>query len=135
MSAPFLKLENVSKAFPGVQALSNVSLEINKGEIHCLVGENGAGKSTLIKLLTGVHAWDSGTVFFNGQTLHNLTPQKALHELGIVPIYQELNLIPKLDVAENIFLGVRSRHERLRSSTARDGQTNQGDSGPPQSRY
>ncbi|MGI6148813.1 MAG: sugar ABC transporter ATP-binding protein [Firmicutes bacterium] len=115
MSAPFLKLENVSKAFPGVQALSNVSLEINKGEIHCLVGENGAGKSTLIKLLTGVHAWDSGTVFFNGQTLHNLTPQKALHELGIVPIYQELNLIPKLDVAENIFLGREIlANERLR---------------------
>ena len=67
MSAPFLKLENVSKAFPGVQALSNVSLEINKGEIHCLVGENGAGKSTLIKLLTGVHAWDSGTVFLTGK--------------------------------------------------------------------
>jgi ribose transport system ATP-binding protein len=115
VSAPFLKLENVSKAFPGVQALSNVSLEINKGEIHCLVGENGAGKSTLIKLLTGVHAWDSGTVFFNGQTLHNLTPQKALHELGIVPIYQELNLIPKLDVAENIFLGREIlANERLR---------------------
>jgi ribose transport system ATP-binding protein len=110
VSAPFLKLENVSKAFPGVQALSNVSLEINKGEIHCLVGENGAGKSTLIKLLTGVHAWDSGTVFFNG-----LTPQKALHELGIVPIYQELNLIPKLDVAENIFLGREIlANERLR---------------------
>jgi len=105
VSAPFLKLENVSKAFPGVQALDNVSLEISKGEIHCLVGENGAGKSTLIKLLTGVHAWDSGTIVFNGQVLQNLTPQKALHELGIVPIYQELNLIPKLDVAENIFLG------------------------------
>ncbi|HHT73735.1 MAG TPA: sugar ABC transporter ATP-binding protein [Firmicutes bacterium] len=98
-------LENVSKAFPGVQALDSVSMEIHKGEIHCLVGENGAGKSTLIKLLTGVHGWDSGTIMFNGQPLSDITPQKALHELGIVPIYQELNLIPKLDVAENIFLG------------------------------
>ncbi len=105
MSAPFLKLENVSKAFPGVQALDSVSMEIYKGEIHCLVGENGAGKSTLIKLLTGVHTWDSGTIIFNGQPLSDVTPQKALHELGIVPIYQELNLIPELDVAENIFLG------------------------------
>ena len=67
MSAPFLMLENVSKAFPGVQALDSVSMEIHKGEIHCLVGENGAGKSTLIKLLTGVHGWDSGTIMFNGQ--------------------------------------------------------------------
>ena len=90
MSAPFLKLENVSKAFPGVQALSNVSLEINKGEIHCLVGENGAGKSTLIKLLTGVHAWDSGTVFFNGQTLHNLTPQKACMNWALSPFTKSL---------------------------------------------
>lgn len=105
MSTPFLQLKGVSKAFPGVQALDGVSLDIEKGEIHAIVGENGAGKSTLIKLLTGVHPWDSGTIEFNGEVITELNPQRALHQFGIVPIYQELNLIPYLDVAENIFLG------------------------------
>jgi ribose transport system ATP-binding protein len=88
-----------------VQALDNVSIDINKGEIHALLGENGAGKSTLIKLLTGVHHWDSGTVTYDGKELTSITPSQAIREYGIVPIYQELNLIPELDVAENIFLG------------------------------
>ncbi|MDI9484752.1 MAG: sugar ABC transporter ATP-binding protein [Bacillota bacterium] len=105
MSTPFLQLRNISKAFPGVQALDNVSIDINKGEIHALLGENGAGKSTLIKLLTGVHHWDSGTVTYDGKELTSITPSQAIREYGIVPIYQELNLIPELDVAENIFLG------------------------------
>ena len=105
MSTPFLQLKNISKAFPGVQALDNVSIDVNKGEIHALLGENGAGKSTLIKLLTGVHHWDSGTVTYDGKELTSITPSQAIREYGIVPIYQELNLIPELDVAENIFLG------------------------------
>jgi ribose transport system ATP-binding protein len=105
VSTPFLQLRNISKAFPGVQALDNVSIDINKGEIHALLGENGAGKSTLIKLLTGVHHWDSGTVTYDGKELTSITPSQAIREYGIVPIYQELNLIPELDVAENIFLG------------------------------
>jgi len=105
VSTPFLQLKNISKAFPGVQALDNVSIDVNKGEIHALIGENGAGKSTLIKLLTGVHHWDSGTITYAGKELTGITPSQAIHTYGIVPIYQELNLIPELDVAENIFLG------------------------------
>ncbi len=105
VDTPFLQLNNVSKSFPGVQALDSVSMDINKGEIHALLGENGAGKSTLIKLLTGVHSWDSGTITYDGAEVTTLNPNQAIHDLGIVPIYQELNLIPELDVAENIFLG------------------------------
>ena len=105
MTTPFLQLKNVSKAFPGVQALDDISIDIYNGEIHALLGENGAGKSTLIKLLTGVHSWDSGTITFDGVEITALNPSQAIHDLGIVPIYQELNLIPGLDVAENIFLG------------------------------
>lgn len=105
MSTPFLQIKNVSKTFPGVKALDNINLEIKKGEIHVLVGENGAGKSTLIKILTGLYQPDAGEIYINGIKIEHNNPQKALRKLGIVPIYQELNLIPLLDVTENIFLG------------------------------
>ncbi|MFW6030621.1 MAG: sugar ABC transporter ATP-binding protein [Halanaerobiales bacterium] len=106
MGEIFLKMENITKTFPGVKALDKVSLEIEEGEIHALVGENGAGKSTLIKILTGLHQPDSdnGTIMIEGKEIKNNSVQKAL-ENGIVPIYQELNLIQEMNVTENIFMG------------------------------
>ena len=99
-----LKMEGISKAFPGVQALQKVDFDLKKGEVHALVGENGAGKSTLIKILAGVHRSDEGQIWLRGQqvTAHNT---KAMMDAGVSVIYQELNLIPYLSVAENIFLG------------------------------
>jgi ribose transport system ATP-binding protein len=103
-SEPLLKVEGLSKKFPGVLALSSVDLEAGAGEVHGITGENGAGKSTLIKTLTGAFAPDSGTIRFDGKVYDALTPRKAM-QIGIACIYQELNLIPHLTVAENIFLG------------------------------
>lgn len=99
-----LKLENVTKRFPGVLALDSVRLDVIAGETHGLMGENGAGKSTLIKTLTGAYQPDSGEILFDGHLLKSLTPRHAM-QLGIACIYQELNLIPHLSVVENIFLG------------------------------
>lgn len=115
MSEPdqnILVMEGVSKAFPGVQALDDVSLTLRRGEIHCLVGENGAGKSTLIKVLTGVDRPDSGKIFLEGKEIQAKSPQHAL-SLGISTVYQEVNLCPNLTVAENILLG-REPHKRGR---------------------
>src|SRR5690349_23696400 len=95
---PLLKMEKVSKHFPGVQALEQVDFEINPGEIVGLLGENGAGKSTLIKILSGVHSKDEGQIQFRGESVDFRSPQ-ASHEHGIVTIYQELALIPHLSVA------------------------------------
>jgi len=99
-----LEMTGISKAFPGVQALSNVDLKARRGEVHCLVGENGAGKSTLIKILSGAYQKDAGTIRLRGREVDELNPHLA-RELGISVIYQELELIPHLSVAENIMLG------------------------------
>jgi ribose transport system ATP-binding protein len=99
-----LEVENVSKRFPGVQALDNVSFNLRKGEVHALVGENGAGKSTLMKILSGVHQADEGTIRYKGE-LVNFKNVTQSHEVGISIIYQELNLIPHLSVAANIYIG------------------------------
>lgn len=99
-----LKMENISKSFPGVQALSEVNLEVYKGEILALVGENGAGKSTLMKILTGVYQKDKGKIIFKGKEINPQNPHEA-QKLGISIIYQEFNLAPNLDIATNIFLG------------------------------
>ncbi len=99
-----LKMEKISKAFPGVQALSKVDLEVYKGEILALVGENGAGKSTLMKILTGVYTKDEGKIIFKGKEIEPKNPHHA-QQLGISMIYQEFNLVPNLDIATNIFLG------------------------------
>ncbi len=104
MSEPILKMENISKHFPGVQALDNVTLEVLPGEIHGLVGENGAGKSTLMKILSGVYQKDSGRIILDGQEIEVHNPHEA-QMLGITIIYQELNLMPNLTVAENVFIG------------------------------
>src|SRR5688500_11532617 len=104
MSQVLLKLEGVSKQFPGVKALDNVSLEVAPGQIHGLLGENGAGKSTLIKIMSGAYQPDSGTMELDGQRLHLATPHQA-QALGIVTIYQEFTLVPSLTIAENVFIG------------------------------
>lgn len=99
-----LEVANVSKVFPGVKALDDVSLKVKKGEIHAFVGENGAGKSTLMKILNGNYTKDEGTIFFDGQETKIHCPEDA-RNLGISIIFQELNLVPYLSVAENIFMG------------------------------
>ena len=99
-----LQLKNITKRYPGVIALNNVSLDVAEGEVHALVGENGAGKSTLIKTCTGAVIPDEGSIVVQGQEFSSLTP-KSSEELGIAVIYQEFNLVDELSVAENIFLG------------------------------
>jgi ribose transport system ATP-binding protein len=99
-----LALHRISKSFPGVQALTDVSFEIQPGEVHALIGENGAGKSTLIKILSGAHEADAGTITVNG-TKVRIDGPRAAQELGIGIIYQELSLVPWLSVAHNLFLG------------------------------
>ena len=99
-----LEAKNISKGFPGVQALDNVDFSLRRGEVHALIGENGAGKSTLIKILTGAHQPDSGEILLESKILTHLNPHTAM-EAGISAIYQEFNLIPYLTVAENIYFG------------------------------
>jgi ribose transport system ATP-binding protein len=98
----------VEKSFSGVRALRGVDFTLEPGSIHALVGENGAGKSTLIKVLTGVHAADSGSVHFLGQPVSFSRPAEA-QDAGISTIYQEINLVPLLTVAQNIYLGREPR--------------------------
>jgi ribose transport system ATP-binding protein len=103
--APFaLELRDIHKSFPGVNALSAVSMAVEPGEVHALIGENGAGKSTLLRILSGLMAADSGTVVVNGKTRH-LTSPKAARLAGIAMIHQELQQVPELTVAQNMFLG------------------------------
>ncbi|MBB6284703.1 sugar ABC transporter ATP-binding protein [Geobacillus subterraneus] len=108
MSSLLLKMEGIYKSFPGVQALSNAQFELRAGEVHALVGENGAGKSTLMKILTGIYQRDEGRIIYNGEEVEIPNPKKA-QELGIGIIHQELNLIPDLTVAQNIFIGREPR--------------------------
>ncbi|MCC3356792.1 multiple monosaccharide ABC transporter ATP-binding protein [Bacillus sp. REN16] len=101
-----LEMRNITKTFPGVKALDNVNLKVEKGEIHSLVGENGAGKSTLMKVLSGVYPSGSyeGSIYFEGEEC-NFKDIKQSEQIGIVIIHQELALSPFLSIAENIFLG------------------------------
>ena len=99
-----LELKNVSKAFPGVKALDNVSIKFKKGEIHALLGENGAGKSTLIKIISGLYKPDKNSeIFFNNEA-YKINNTRSAIEKGIVTFYQDLQLIPQVSVAENIML-------------------------------
>lgn len=104
MQEIILEMKNISKAFPGVQALNNVSLTLGKGEVLALIGENGAGKSTLMKILSGAYRQDSGEIFFKGEPLKDYSPAQAIAK-GISIIYQELNDLPELTIASNIFTG------------------------------
>ncbi|PKH23512.1 ribose ABC transporter ATP-binding protein RbsA [Enterobacterales bacterium CwR94] len=101
---PLLQLSGIDKAFPGVKALSGAALSVYPGRVMALVGENGAGKSTMMKVLTGIYQKDAGSLKWLGQETHFNGP-KASQEAGIGIIHQELNLIPQLTIAENIFLG------------------------------
>jgi ribose transport system ATP-binding protein len=105
---PLLEMRGISKAFPGVHALEDVSLEVGPGEVVALVGENGAGKSTLIKILSGCYRADAGEVVLEGRRLGRYSPHQA-QQLGISVIYQEFNLARPLSVAENIFAGRQPR--------------------------
>ncbi len=107
MNEKIVHMENISKSFPGVKALDNVSFELCAGEVMALLGENGAGKSTLMKILSGVYTRDQGTVTISGETVGDLTPKSAEHH-GVAIIHQELNMCPHLSVAENMFLGKES---------------------------
>jgi rhamnose transport system ATP-binding protein len=102
--APVLSLAHASKAFAGVHALQDVSLDLYAGEAHALVGENGAGKSTLVKILAGVHQPDAGLLSIGGETVFLTGPRDASDQ-GIAVIYQEPTLFPDLSVAENVFIG------------------------------
>ena len=104
MSDPILELENICKVYPGVKALSDVSMKFYPGEVHAIVGENGAGKSTFIKIITGAIQPTKGNIIYNHKMVVNNNPIKSL-SLGITAIYQEFNLIPNLSVAENIYYG------------------------------
>ena len=103
-NTPLLLMQGISKAFPGVQALNKVGLDLYSGEVLALLGENGAGKSTLIKMLGGAHQPDEGDISIDGSVLAIHSPQDAL-SAGIAVIYQEFNLVPWLSARENIFLG------------------------------
>ncbi len=102
--APLLQMQGIDKAFPGVRALRDMSLELAAGEVLALLGENGAGKSTLIKILGGAHPPDAGRILIDGREVRIRTPLEA-RRAGIGIIYQELNLVPSLSARENIFLG------------------------------
>jgi rhamnose transport system ATP-binding protein len=131
--ATLLTAQNISKHFAGVQALRRVSFDLQAGEVHALIGENGAGKSTLIKILTGAHQPDEGSVEINGRRVEHNNPDKS-HALGIATIYQQPALFPDLTVAENIALGLEpggwwrrvrwgQRRRRARDLLARIGAT------------
>jgi ribose transport system ATP-binding protein len=104
MMQPVLEVRNVSKSFPGVKALDNVSFHINKGEVVGLIGENGAGKSSLLKVLNGIYQPDEGKVLVDGREITITSPRHAF-DSGIAMVFQEQSILPTLTVAENIFLG------------------------------
>ncbi|MER2134849.1 MAG: ATP-binding cassette domain-containing protein, partial [Arthrobacter sp.] len=105
-----LEMRSITKEFPGVKALSDVSISVKAGEIHAICGENGAGKSTLMKVLSGVYPYGtySGEIVFQGEVVQ-FKDIRSSEAAGIVIIHQELALIPELSIAENIFLGNEPR--------------------------
>lgn len=113
-----LRLENLTKRFPGVTALDRVSMEVQRGEVHAVIGENGAGKSTLMRILAGAETPNEGRIIFEGQEMRFRSPLDA-QRAGIAIVYQELSIFPNLSVAENIFAnrqptlvdGIISRHQ------------------------
>ncbi|MGY3439679.1 MULTISPECIES: sugar ABC transporter ATP-binding protein [unclassified Marinovum] len=108
MTQPVIEMKGITKSFPGVRALSDVSFDVRPGEVQALVGENGAGKSTLIKILSGVYHADAGAVHMNGAPVHFAHPVESLRA-GIAVIYQEFSLLPERTVAQNLFLGREPR--------------------------
>lgn len=104
MGEYMLEMRGISKSFPGVKALDNVTIKVRPGTVHALMGENGAGKSTLMKCLFGIYKMDAGEVIFNGEPVHIVNADDALHK-GIAMVHQELQPIPERSIAENIFCG------------------------------
>jgi D-xylose transport system ATP-binding protein len=101
---PLLEIRDLSKTFGSVQALTDVDFEVRTGEVMALVGDNGAGKSTLIKCIAGIHGYDSGGIFFDGDEVHIHGPKDSA-KLGIEVVYQDLALCDNLDVVQNMYLG------------------------------
>ena len=99
-----VEMTHITKTFPGVRALDDVSFNLKSGEVLALLGENGAGKSTLMKVLSGVYTRDGGEITAFGNKVEKMTPKRA-KELGIAIIHQELNLVNDLNIYENLFLG------------------------------
>lgn len=99
-----MRVEHISKSFPGVKALSDIDFAVRKGTVHALCGENGAGKSTLMKIINGIYKADTGQIYIDGQPVEIKNPIQA-RDHGISMIAQELNYVPDLTVEENIFLG------------------------------
>jgi ribose transport system ATP-binding protein len=122
--SPLLEMRGITKRFPGVTALDGVDFELEKGEVHVILGENGAGKSTLIKMLSGAYHPDEGEILLDGQKV-DISSAAVAQALGISTIYQEFNLVPRLTVAENIFLGRQPRrfglvdHQKMRNEAQR----------------
>ncbi len=112
MSEPILRLEKISKYFPGIKALDDVHLELYPGEVHALVGENGAGKSTLVKIITGVYQPTHGKIIYKGRELRFANALDAQKE-GIAAIHQEASMFPELSVTENIFMGHHIKNKGL----------------------
>ncbi|WP_034196415.1 ATP-binding cassette domain-containing protein, partial [Burkholderia cenocepacia] len=119
-----LRLSHITKSFPGVKALSDIDLEIARGEIHALLGENGAGKSTLMKILCGIHQPDAGTIEIDGAAQHFADYHDAV-AAGVGIVFQEFSLIPHLDAVDNLFLGRELRNrwgardrKRMRAAAA-----------------
>jgi len=100
-----VRMVDISKSFPGVQALDGVSFAVHAGEVHALVGENGAGKSTLIKILMGAYTHDAGEIYIDGNLVDIKSPQHA-KQLGLGAVYQDVTLARHLSVGENFFLDV-----------------------------
>lgn len=107
---PIFQVKQISKSFPGVKALTEVSIDFYPGEVHALVGENGAGKSTLIKIMSGVYTPTDGELIYQGEKLSFKAPKEAI-DLGILVIHQELSVANHLTVAENIYLGCEPRRK------------------------
>ena len=111
-------MRGVSKSFPGVRALDDVSLAVNAGEVHCLLGQNGAGKSTLMRVLCGAYHPDAGEILLDGAVVRLASPADA-RRLGIAVIFQEFSLVPYLDIAQNIFLGRERRRSKMHAEARR----------------
>lgn len=110
MSDVVVKMEGISKSFGGIKALDNVQIELRKGEVHALMGENGAGKSTLMKIMTGVYTRDEGTMLLFDEEKKKLVPVEMkstlmAQKMGLSMVFQELNLLENMNIAENIFIG------------------------------
>ena len=112
-------MKNISKEYPGVKALQDVSISFEQGEVHALVGENGAGKSTFIKSISGAIRPTSGTIEFEGRSYPYMEPAKAI-EMGIAVVYQELIQFEAMSVADNIFMGVKEYQGLVLNDRARE---------------